>query len=66
MKQLIPKLAAKLQHLHDKASKLPVPDYCNVIPQNALDDITHEWLWPRVGDFFKDNDVILAETGTID
>lgn len=63
MKKLIPHLAAKLQHLHDKASLIPVPDYCNIVPQSAVDDITHEWLWPRVGQFFKDGDVILAETG---
>lgn len=27
--------------------------------------ITHEWLWPTMGTFFKPKDVIVTETGTI-
>ena len=27
--------------------------------------ITHEWLWPTMGTFFKAKDVIVTETGTI-
>jgi len=27
--------------------------------------ITHEWLWPTMGAFFKSKDVIVTETGAI-
>jgi TPP-dependent 2-oxoacid decarboxylase len=27
--------------------------------------ITHEWLWPTVGSFFRPKDVIITETGKI-
>lgn len=63
MKQLIPKLTVQLQQFYDIASQIPVPLFDNVVPQGVSDAITHEWLWPRVGQFFKLNDVILAETG---
>jgi len=26
--------------------------------------ITHKWFWPRMGKFFKERDIIVAETGT--
>jgi len=65
MKRLIPKLADKLEYLRDVGSKIPVPKFDNVLTKGDPDsEVTHEWLWPRVGQFFKSNDVILAETGT--
>jgi len=64
MKQLIPKLTARLERFYNIASQIPVPRFDNVVPQDCSDKITQEWLWPRVGQFFKLNDVILAETGT--
>lgn len=27
--------------------------------------ITHEWLWPTVGNFFRPKDVIVTETGNL-
>lgn len=27
-------------------------------------EVTHEWLWPNVGQWLRDNDVIITETGT--
>ncbi|KAJ9100375.1 hypothetical protein QFC20_005441 [Naganishia adeliensis] len=32
--------------------------------EDMAGDIKHTWLWPRVGKFFKEHDLILAETGT--
>jgi len=32
-------------------------------PSISSSDITHEWLWPTVGDFFRPKDVIITETG---
>ncbi|KAL7420001.1 hypothetical protein Q5752_004964 [Cryptotrichosporon argae] len=28
------------------------------------EQITHKWFWPRMGRWFKDNDIIITETGT--
>lgn len=64
MKRLIPMLTDRLEHLHGVASKIPVPKFDNVVIDDGSEPITHDWLWPRVGQFFKSNDMILAETGT--
>ncbi|GHJ87044.1 hypothetical protein NliqN6_3446 [Naganishia liquefaciens] len=35
------------------------------VPKEDMEgEIRHTWLWPRVGKFFKEHDLILAETGT--
>ncbi|WWC86880.1 uncharacterized protein L201_001759 [Kwoniella dendrophila CBS 6074] len=34
------------------------------IPEPKGQEIKHEWLWPRVGKWFADTDIILTETGT--
>jgi TPP-dependent 2-oxoacid decarboxylase len=62
MKRLIPLLTDRLERLHDVGSKIPVPKFDNVVIDDGSEPITHDWLW-RVGEFFKSNDVILAETG---
>ncbi|KAL1411686.1 hypothetical protein Q8F55_002652 [Vanrija albida] len=35
-----------------------------LVDQPDGDDIVHKWLWPRVGSWFADNDIIITETGT--
>ncbi|EGN98011.1 hypothetical protein SERLA73DRAFT_182846 [Serpula lacrymans var. lacrymans S7.3] len=64
MKQLLPKLTARLKQFESSASQLAVPHYKAVIPNEQHDDISHAWFWPRMGAFFKEGDVIVAETGT--
>lgn len=64
MKRLLPKLTARLQPLQPHASNLPVPRFVSPVPHESSETITHSWLWPRVGQFFKKGDVIVAETGT--
>lgn len=64
MKELLPKLTERLVHHRDRASRIEVPRFINVIPKEDNDRITHTWFWPRVGNFFKPNDVIVTETGT--
>jgi pyruvate decarboxylase len=63
MKQLLPKLTARLQPLQRGPGEALVPEYKQVIPKESNEIITHSWLWPRVGAFFKPKDVIIAETG---
>ncbi|KAL4251922.1 Pyruvate decarboxylase [Abortiporus biennis] len=64
MKRLLPKLTARLENLHVTASQISVPHFTLPIPQEDDQIISHTWLWPRVGQFFKPKDVVIAETGT--
>ena len=64
MKRLLPKLTARLQAAQAGISLTPVPRFITPIPKEASSTITHAWLWPRMGAFFKSKDVIVAETGT--
>jgi hypothetical protein len=65
MKQLLPKLTARLQAFRKDAERLQIPRYQMVVPKDEdRQDITHAWLWPRLGGFFRKKDVVIAETGT--
>ena len=63
MKRLLPKLTARLQPFKEEAKLIPVPKFTLPIPDENNETISHLWLWPRVGKFFKAGDVIVAETG---
>ncbi|KAJ5721775.1 uncharacterized protein N7483_009709 [Penicillium malachiteum] len=51
-----------------KLSAAPAPPINNTLPQSEQSStsqtITHAWLWPTVGQWLKENDVVLTETGT--
>lgn len=49
-----------------KLSALPGPKVENNVSGNTDDSstITQAWFWPRVGEFLKEDDVIITETGT--
>ncbi|CDO69055.1 hypothetical protein BN946_scf184992.g4 [Trametes cinnabarina] len=64
MKRLLPKLTSRLQPFKEGAVQFDVPKYEHPVPQEDNDEISHAWLWPRVGQFFKSRDIIVAETGT--
>lgn len=44
----------------------PSPNVYNEVEANndKSSDITQAWLWPRVGEFMKKNDIVVTETGT--
>lgn len=63
MKHLLPKLTERLQSFFPAASKIPVPAYIGQVPKEDGHVITHFWLWPRLGSFFKPKDIIVTETG---
>jgi len=66
MKTLLPKLAQRLQGFKDKASQLKVPKFENKTVVDTKDKlITHDWLWWRVGGWFKEKDMIVTEAGTL-
>ncbi|KAH9947619.1 pyruvate decarboxylase [Amylocystis lapponica] len=64
MQRLLPKLTARLQPFHEGAKLLPVPPFKLPVPEDSDPTITHAWLWPRAGQFFRPKDIIVAETGT--
>ncbi|KAG4443135.1 hypothetical protein IFR05_001367 [Cadophora sp. M221] len=42
------------------------PKMVNKVEENkdSSDTITQAWIWPRVGQFLKQNDIVITETGT--
>lgn len=67
MKRLLPKLSALLQPEQAKRleqTKKVVPNFENALPQDSSEVITQEYLWPRMGRFFKEQDQVIVETGT--
>lgn len=64
MKRLLPKLTERLAPIQPLASKIPVPKFSLPLPEDPTPLITHDWLWPRVGQFLQKKDVVVAETGT--
>jgi len=63
MKLLLPKLTERLKKYREDASRIPVPHFTLPIPQESDNKITHTYFWPRLGKFFRKQDVIVAETG---
>ena len=63
MKHLLPKLTSLLRNYRGQASELIVPRPKLEVPIERNDDITQSYFWPRVGKFFRKQDVIVAETG---
>jgi len=49
-----------------KLSAVPSPRPENKVQENEDDSetITQAWFWPRVGQFLKENDIVITETGT--
>jgi len=67
MKQLLPKLTECLKDYHPYASRIPVDPFSSISPKIQDNDdsiISHQYLWPRVGQFLEPEDVIVTETGT--
>ena len=63
MKPLLPKLTSRLRKYRHQASELVVTKPKQEVPVEHDDVITQAYFWPRIGKFFKQKDVIVAETG---
>ena len=62
MKELLPKLTT---HLPAYENAYQIPHFSTIaVPKEDSQDISQAWFWPRMGQFFKEKDVIVAETGT--
>lgn len=76
MKSLLPKISAALasdqkQRLENTlkttpkmTNKLPSREEEGDVAKENPDVISQAWLWPRLGQFFKEKDQIVVETGT--
>ncbi|KAJ6166616.1 Pyruvate decarboxylase [Penicillium chermesinum] len=64
MKGVLRKVVAKM----GKLNAVPAPIVNNTLPdkekKSSSQTITHDWLWPIVGQWLKPKDVVLTETGT--
>ncbi|KAM3069965.1 hypothetical protein ACMFMG_003999 [Clarireedia jacksonii] len=49
-----------------KLSAIAGPKMANKVKENedSSDTITQAWFWPRAGEFMKENDIVITETGT--
>ncbi|BGP38108.1 hypothetical protein JCM10449v2_002035 [Rhodotorula kratochvilovae] len=62
---LLPVLAKVLKRKTLPAPELPLASAALAIPPGAPSDlITHDLLWPLVGGFLRENDIVVAEVGT--
>jgi len=66
MNQVLRKLLETLDYTRIRTTETPVMS--NIIPdvekQSISQEITHAYFWPRVGQWLKENDVVITETGT--
>lgn len=60
-----------LRQIVNRMGKLNVsstPKVSNQLPDDAFSStdatITHAWLWPTVGEWLRENDIVITETGT--
>lgn len=64
MKGVLRKVVQQMKAL----SPAPVPPINNRLPEEEKTStdqtITHKWLWPIVGQWLKEKDIVLTETGT--
>lgn len=64
MKGVLRKLAAAVNPSELSIKKFPTVSNEAAKHRDASETITQAWLWPRVGEFLKERDVVVTETGT--
>lgn len=49
-----------------RLSAVPSPRVENHVAANndGSQTITQNWLWPRIGEYLRENDILITETGT--
>jgi pyruvate decarboxylase len=66
MKQLLPKITQRISKLPKHGARAYASTkFTHEVPE--VDDgevISHKWFWPKMGKFFREKDVVVAETGT--
>jgi len=69
MKDLLPKLTARLHSLESSSGLASVPPFRAPLPAPGEDPlgeeaISHLYFWPRISQFIRSEDVVVTETGT--
>jgi len=65
MRQLLPKLTSRLEHLPGPTQISQPYQFCPPTDEMTSQQITHNWFWKEVSSkILKQNDIIVAETGT--
>lgn len=64
MKGVLKKLIAQVNPTELATHKSPAVQNEVTKNKDSSDTITQAWLWPRVGEFLKENDIVVTETGT--
>jgi pyruvate decarboxylase len=62
MNGVLRRITKEMKKFETKA--VPTHDVELIEEKTTGDVITHKWMWPNFTRFFKDNDIILTETGT--
>lgn len=64
MKGVLRKLIQQIKP--EELSTQEIPRVTNEVSRNldSSPTITQAWLWPRVGEFLQQNDIVVTETGT--
>nr|XP_018265449.1 pyruvate decarboxylase [Kwoniella dejecticola CBS 10117]OBR87607.1 pyruvate decarboxylase [Kwoniella dejecticola CBS 10117] len=63
-KEVVQSRAASPQSGENAEQKVKAGRVESIVPEPKSNEIKHEWLWPRVGKWFADTDIIITETGT--
>ncbi|CAG8971041.1 hypothetical protein HYALB_00005279, partial [Hymenoscyphus albidus] len=66
MRGVLRKIIGKVDH--KQLSPVPGPIAKNKFPENEdnVPTITQAWIWPKIGEFLKEKDIVVTETGTAD
>ncbi|MCJ1226353.1 Pyruvate decarboxylase 1 [Toensbergia leucococca] len=65
MQGVLKKVIAKMGKLNVESGPLPNNEIAKEDQDMSEDNqITHAWLWPRVGQWLQQNDIVITETGT--
>jgi pyruvate decarboxylase len=64
MQGVLRKLVTRLDST--KVNRLPGPEVVNKVQENEdpSPDVTHAWFWPRIGEYLREGDIVVTETGT--
>ncbi|KAG5952434.1 hypothetical protein E4U57_006152 [Claviceps arundinis] len=64
MKGVLQKLIAKIQPAQLNIRSIPTVPKEAQLSHDGSPTITQSWLWPRVGSFLREEDIVVTETGT--
>ena len=64
MKGVLRRLIENARKLYLEAPLVSLPQPASTVPGDSKQKLTHSWFWPQVGEFLKDNDIVVTDAGT--